>query len=99
MLFRLFIEIYIIKTIRFSDFAREGSVWVTKNMLSQLTAKEREALAFGIRRQDKDGNEILVTNTYSRISNLVDLENPKYEKFHDIAVLTVAEILDVEIAA
>jgi class 3 adenylate cyclase len=84
---------------RLSDFAREGSVWVTKNMVGQLTTKERETLTYGIRRQDQNGNEILVPNTYSRISNLVDLANPKYEKFNDIAVLTVAEILDVEMAA
>ena len=81
---------------RLSDFAREGSVWVTKNMLAQLTFKERELLHYGIRRQDREGEEILVPNTYSRISNLVDLENPKYEKFRDIAVLPVAEILDVK---
>ena len=81
---------------RLSDFAREGTVWVTKNMLGQLTSKERGRLTFGIRRFDRDGGEIVVPDTYSRISNLVDLENPKYEKFNDIAVLTVAEILDVE---
>ncbi len=46
-------------------------------------------------RRDKDGEEILVPDTYSRISNLVDLDNPKYEKFRDIAVLPVAEIIDV----
>lgn len=80
---------------RLSDFAREGSVWVTKNMLGQLTSKERDLLHFGIHRQDRDGEEILVPNTYSRISNLVDLDNPKYEKFRDIAVLPVAEIIDV----
>ena len=83
---------------RLSDFAREGSVWVTKNMLGQLTSKERDLLHFGIRRRDKDGEEILVPNTYSRISNLVDLDNPKYEKFRDIAVLPVAEIIDVAMA-
>lgn len=83
---------------RLSDFAREGSVWVTKNMLGQLTSKERELMHFGIRRQDLDGEEILVPNTYSRISNLVDLDNPKNEKFRDIAVLPVAEIIDVAMA-
>ena len=81
---------------RLSDFARDGSVWVTKNMLGQLMSKERETLRFGIRREDRDGGEIFVPNTYARISNLVNLENPKYEKFRDIAVLPVAEILDVD---
>ncbi len=84
---------------RLSDFARDGSVWVTKSMLGQLTSKERETLSFGIRRADRNGDEILVSNTYSRISNLVDLDNPKYEKFNDIAALPVAECLDVDIPA
>ncbi|NQU59542.1 MAG: adenylate/guanylate cyclase domain-containing protein [Rhodospirillales bacterium] len=82
---------------RLSDFAREGSVWVTKNMLGQLTEKERQTMVFGIRRQDREGGDILVPNTYSRISNLVDLDNPKYEKFRDIAVLPVAEVVNVEL--
>ncbi len=81
---------------RLSDFARDGSVWVTKNMLGQLTSKERERVLFGIRREDRDGRDILVPETYSRISNLVDLDNPKYEKFRDIAALPVAEVLEVE---
>ena len=80
---------------RLSDFARGGSVWVTKAMLVQLTSKEREALTFGIRREDSDGREILVPNTYSRVSNLVDLDNSRYEKFRDIAVLEIVEIIDV----
>ena len=42
------------------------------------------------------GAEIIVPSTYSRISNLVDLDNPKYEKFQDIAALPVTEVLDVE---
>ncbi len=84
---------------RLSDFAREGSVWVTKNMLGQLTSKERNQLHFGIHREDRKGREVLVPNTYARISNLVDLDNPKYEKFRDIAVLPVAEVLDVEMEA
>ncbi len=84
---------------RLSDFARGGSVWVTKNMLGQLTSKERDGLEFGIRREDRDGDDIFVPNTYARISNLVDLENSKYEKFRDIAVLPVAEILDVDMEA
>ena len=84
---------------RLSDFAREGSVWVTKAMLGQLTSKERETLTFGIRRQDQDGQEILIPNTYSRVYNMVDLDNSKYEKFRVIAVLAVAEVLDVELGA
>ena len=81
---------------RLSDFARSGALWVTKSMLGKLSSKERAGVHFGVRRTGEDGAEIVVPTTYSRISNLVDLENPRYEKFQDIGVLPVTEILDVE---
>lgn len=81
---------------RLSDFAREGSVWVTKAMLGQIPAKDRKSIQYGIRRKDDNGQDMLIPETFSRVANLVDLNNAKYEKFHDIAVLPVAEILDVE---
>lgn len=81
---------------RLSDFAREGSVWVTKAMLSQVPAKDRETIRYGIRRKDERGGDMLIPETFSRIANLVDLDNAKFHKFRDIAVLPVAEILDVE---
>ncbi len=81
---------------RLSDFARSGAVWVTKSMLGKLSSQERAGVHFGVRRTGEDGAEIIVPTTYSRITNLVDLENPRYEKFHDIGVLPVTEILDVE---
>lgn len=84
---------------RLSDFAREGAIWVTKSMLGQLSSKERGQISYGIRRKSQDGAEILVPNTYSRISNLIDLNNPKHDKFRDIAVIPVAEILDIETPA
>lgn len=81
---------------RLSDFARSGSIWVTKQMIAQLTMKERSTIRFGIQRRGEDGSEILIPSTYSRISNLVDLGNLRFEKFRDIAVLPVTEILDVD---
>jgi len=37
-----------------------------------------------------------VPSVYSRISNLIDLKESKYEKFRDIAMLAVAEVIDIE---
>lgn len=82
---------------RLSDFAREGSIWVTKAMLGQVPGKDRGAIRYGIRRRDETGGDLLIPETFSRVANLVDLDNPKYEKFRDIAVLPVAEVLDVEL--
>lgn len=81
---------------RLSDFARDGSVWVTKAMLGQMTGKSRDKVSFGIRRRAEDGSDVLVPSTYSRVSNLINLDNPKNLKFHDIAALPVTEVLDVE---
>ncbi|MGQ0664182.1 MAG: adenylate/guanylate cyclase domain-containing protein [Pseudomonadota bacterium] len=80
---------------RLSDFARFGAIWVTKNMLTSLTPEERARVRFGVRRRTESGQEILVPSVYSRISGLVDLGNPKYEKFKDIATLAVTEFLDL----
>ena len=81
---------------RLSDFARDGSIYITKNMMGKLSDKERSRIAYGIRRKGEDGSGIVIAETYSRVSNLVDLENPRFEKFRDIAVLAVTEVLDID---
>jgi class 3 adenylate cyclase/DNA-binding transcriptional MerR regulator len=81
---------------RLSDFAREGTVWVTKNMLGKLPSKLRETVRYGIRRRTESGETVIMDSSYSRISNLIDLQDSRYGKFHDIAVLPVTEILDLE---
>ena len=82
---------------RLSGFARNGAIWATKNLLGKLTAEERNTVRFGIRRTSDSGEEILVSSTYARVNNLVDLGNPKFEKLADIATLPITEILDVTI--
>jgi len=79
---------------RLSDFAQHGSIWATKNSLSKLTAEEREGIRFGIRRNSENG-PIVIYSSYSRISGLIDMENPRHEKMQDIGGLPVTEIFDV----
>lgn len=81
---------------RISDLARQGAIWSTKNMLGNLTSKERNQLRFGIRRITDKGEEILVKDIYSRISSIVDLNEGRNYKFNDIAMLPVTEIIDIE---
>ncbi|MCR9221572.1 MAG: adenylate/guanylate cyclase domain-containing protein [Alphaproteobacteria bacterium] len=81
---------------RLSDFARDGSIWVTKPMLSRLTEEERGEIRYGIRQQLADGTETVVPEMYSRIANLVDLEDPKHQKLNDIATLAAAELFDID---
>ena len=80
---------------RLSDFAREGAVLASKTLLGKLTGKERADVRYGIRRRVEDGTETFAPETFARVSNLVDLDNPKFEKFRDIAVLPIAEIAEV----
>jgi class 3 adenylate cyclase/DNA-binding transcriptional MerR regulator len=80
---------------RLSDFARHGSVWATKNLLGRMSSEERKRVRFGVKRQDQEGRELFVNASYSRLSELVDLASPRYEKLRDIAALAVTEIVEV----
>jgi len=83
---------------RVSEFAREGAIWATKNLVSKLTSAERATVRYGVRRISTGGEEILVPSTYSRVAGLVDLGNPRFERFLDIGALPITEILDVAAA-
>ena len=77
---------------RISDFARDGSIWATKNMLNQIPQSNREKINFGITRTSNSNETVFVTNTYSSISNLVGHDNPASDKFKDIDMIPVTEI-------
>ncbi len=79
---------------RLSDFASDGTIWVTKNVLGRLSGDERERLTFGVRRQGADGEEILVSSTFARIGNLVEARQIADIKYRDVAALPVTEVLD-----
>ncbi len=80
---------------RLSDFAQCGTVWVSKSVLSKLSTEEHKTVQFGIRHTGEAGEEVLVPQSYARISNLLDLAQPQDLKFQDISGLTVAEIFDI----
>ncbi len=80
---------------RLSDYGQSGTVWVSKTMLSKLSSVERQAVHFGIRHTGEAGEEVLVPQSYARISNLLDLSQSQNLKFQDISGMTVAEIFDV----
>ncbi|MFM9913537.1 MAG: adenylate/guanylate cyclase domain-containing protein [Methylophilaceae bacterium] len=80
---------------RLSDFARFGAIWASKNLLGKLTMDERKHVTFGVKRQDTDGRELFVNASYSRLSELVDLNSPRYEKLRDIGGMAVTEIVEL----
>lgn len=77
---------------RISDFARNGTVWVTKSMLSQLAPEQRRQVNFGIPQRMTNGETLFVKDVYSNVGNLLDPENPKNPKFRDIEMVSVAQI-------
>lgn len=77
---------------RLSDFARYGAIWITKNMLAELSIEERSQFRFGIRRHSTDRGELFVENSYSRIADLVNLQEERFSKFKDIANLAITEM-------
>ncbi len=81
---------------RLSDFANSGSIWATKNLMGKLSADERSNISFGIRRKDRDGQDLQIPASYSRLANLIDLDEGKYEKFRDIGTLPITEVWDLK---
>jgi len=77
---------------RISDFARNGSVWATKNMLNQIPQKDRDKINFGINRKTHNGESVFVTDTYSSIGNLIDVNSQASDKFKDIEMIPVTEV-------
>lgn len=75
---------------RLSDFARYGSIWTTKNLMTRLSDEERKTISYGIRRKEQD-REIMIENIFSRVVDLMP-DSQKYSKFMDIAILAVTEI-------
>ena len=84
---------------RLSEFARFGTIWATKNLLSKLAHQRRAAVDFGITRKGEDGQEHFVASSYSQLQTMVDLSCERYEKLRDIAMLPITEIRSVKCAA
>ena len=80
---------------RLSDLANSGAIWTAKNVINKLSSEEVKEFRFGVRRRERD-REIFVENSFSRVIDLLDPNDPRYSKFMDIATLAVAEILDKE---
>jgi len=84
---------------RLSEFARFGTIWATKNLLSKLAPEKRATVDFGITRKGADGQEHFVSSSYSQLGSMVDLNCERHEKLRDIAMLPITEIRLVKLAA
>ena len=77
---------------RISDFARNGSVWATKNMLNQIPQSERNRINFGIARKTRDDESVFVTDTYASVGSILDPTQMNSAKFKAIETIPVTEI-------
>lgn len=77
---------------RLSDFARHGSIWATKDLISKLSPDERSRLEFGVLRKSQENGDKFVAASYAQVGSLIDLTQDKHEKLRDISQLAVAEI-------
>ncbi len=80
------------QTARLSDFARQGSIWATKSLLSKLSNDERSLVKFGVTRKSEENGDRFIASSYAQVESLVDLRQDRIEKLRDIAQLAVAEI-------
>jgi class 3 adenylate cyclase/DNA-binding transcriptional MerR regulator len=81
---------------RISDFARNGSVWATKNMLNQVPGPTRQKINFGITRVTHSDESVFVTDTYASLGSLLDESRIGNRKFRDVGTLPITEIRSIE---
>jgi len=77
---------------RLSDFARQGAIWTTKNLISKLDHEDLERIHFGTTRTEQD-RDIFIENSFLRVIDVMDASQEKYKKFTDIATLPITEIV------
>jgi class 3 adenylate cyclase len=76
---------------RLSDFAQNGEIWTTKNLISRLSHEERNLIRFGVHQQNQN-RKIFIRNSFSRISDIMTEDNPHFSHLSAIAGLPITEI-------
>ncbi|MDB5872177.1 MAG: hypothetical protein JWQ07_1619 [Ramlibacter sp.] len=75
-----------------SNIGRAGSIWATRNLVGKLSDSQRQQLEYGVRRQDKEGRDVLVASIFSRVKDLVGSTGAGNEDLKAIGALAVTEI-------
>jgi len=76
---------------RLSEFACDGEIWTTKNMISRLSQEERSAFRFGVHHKNHH-TAPFVRDSFSRVSDLITPDTPHYHRLSAIAGLPITEI-------
>jgi class 3 adenylate cyclase len=80
---------------RISDFSRFGAIWATKNLLGKLSAQERQRVRYGVRRKGSDGQHVFVPHVFSNVRRRSSHAAGAGEAANDVALLPIAEIVDI----
>lgn len=80
---------------RLSEFARHGTIWASKQLVTRLESEARVELDFGISHQRPDGRQHFVRSSFAHVQTLLADTDNKTAKLKDIATLAVTEILGV----
>jgi len=76
---------------RLSEFANNGEIWTTKNLVSKLSQEERNMYRFGVHSKKRPGNGF-IRDSFARVSDLANEEHPHYRQLKAIAGLPITEI-------
>lgn len=76
---------------RLSDFAQNGEIWTTKNLISRLTQEERNMIRFGVHQENQTG-KIFIRDSFSRISDIMKNDNPHFRHLSAISGLPITEV-------
>jgi len=78
---------------RLSEFAHDGEIWTTKNMISKLSQEERNTIRFGVHSKKRPGNGF-IRDSFSRLRDLITVNDPHYRQLSAIGGLPITEIKD-----
>lgn len=80
---------------RLSDFAQNGEIWTTKNLISKLPQEERGKIRFGVHKENQTGKKMFIQDSFSRVSDLMKKDNSYYRQFASIAGLPITKIIEM----
>ncbi|MCL7488297.1 MAG: hypothetical protein M8357_09025 [Desulfobulbaceae bacterium] len=76
---------------RLSEFARNGQIWTTKNLVSKLSQEDRNMLRFGVHRKNNPANRF-VRDSFARVADLIPEDSLHYRDYCAIAGLPITEV-------
>lgn len=76
---------------RLSEFAHNGEIWTTKNLISKLSQEDRRSFRFGVQQRGLRYDSF-IRDSFSRVSDLVLPESPHFHKLSSISGLPITEI-------